>query len=270
MPEEYAHPVSQLLTLGEPDTVSLEWLDYRQLGLGSEHEPDLIRMLRDEAVIYAEAEDANLWAPVHAWRALAQLGSEASIPALLGVLAEAADDDYVQEDLPKVLGQLGGVILEPIKAFLADPTNRIWPRAGASAALTNLAKRNPGERDACVRILTGALGRRTDQDPLLNAVLIGDLVELKAVEALGEIREAFREGVVDLTFVGDFQDAEMRLGLRERRTGPPRWSHHLAFEGGTGAPTPSEADFHRAGRNDPCPCGSGIKYKKCCLHRAAG
>ena len=24
----------------------------------------------------------------------------------------------------------------------------------------------------------------------------------------------------------------------------------------------------RVGRNDPCPCGSGKKYKKCCLRRA--
>lgn len=24
----------------------------------------------------------------------------------------------------------------------------------------------------------------------------------------------------------------------------------------------------RVGRNDPCPCGSGRKYKKCCLGRA--
>lgn len=23
----------------------------------------------------------------------------------------------------------------------------------------------------------------------------------------------------------------------------------------------------KIGRNDPCPCGSGIKYKKCCVHR---
>ncbi len=23
---------------------------------------------------------------------------------------------------------------------------------------------------------------------------------------------------------------------------------------------------HKIGRNDPCPCGSGKKYKKCCLH----
>ena len=23
----------------------------------------------------------------------------------------------------------------------------------------------------------------------------------------------------------------------------------------------------KIGRNDPCPCGSGRKYKKCCLHK---
>jgi uncharacterized protein YecA (UPF0149 family) len=23
----------------------------------------------------------------------------------------------------------------------------------------------------------------------------------------------------------------------------------------------------RIGRNDPCPCGSGKKYKKCCIHK---
>lgn len=29
--------------------------------------------------------------------------------------------------------------------------------------------------------------------------------------------------------------------------------------------------FHRTsiGRNTPCPCGSGIKFKKCCIDRAA-
>lgn len=23
----------------------------------------------------------------------------------------------------------------------------------------------------------------------------------------------------------------------------------------------------KTGRNDPCPCGSGLKYKKCCFHK---
>jgi SWIM/SEC-C metal-binding protein len=27
---------------------------------------------------------------------------------------------------------------------------------------------------------------------------------------------------------------------------------------------PGYAGLHRIGRNDPCPCGSGKKYKKCC------
>ncbi len=27
--------------------------------------------------------------------------------------------------------------------------------------------------------------------------------------------------------------------------------------------------MEKVGRNDPCPCGSGKKYKKCCEHRNA-
>ncbi len=26
----------------------------------------------------------------------------------------------------------------------------------------------------------------------------------------------------------------------------------------------------RIGRNDPCPCGSGVKFKKCCLRKEGG
>lgn len=35
-------------------------------------------------------------------------------------------------------------------------------------------------------------------------------------------------------------------------------------------PPPLYARTHKraaAGRNDPCPCGSGRKYKKCCLNK---
>lgn len=38
------------------------------------------------------------------------------------------------------------------------------------------------------------------------------------------------------------------------------------------SPSPNQTDnivtniFRQIGRNDPCPCGSGKKYKKCCLH----
>jgi len=33
---------------------------------------------------------------------------------------------------------------------------------------------------------------------------------------------------------------------------------------GSRPPQPVKASHHKVGRNDPCPCGSGKKYKKCC------
>ena len=40
----------------------------------------------------------------------------------------------------------------------------------------------------------------------------------------------------------------------------------LQFVGGDGSSTPAQPVVKgtKAGRNDPCPCGSGKKYKKCC------
>jgi len=36
---------------------------------------------------------------------------------------------------------------------------------------------------------------------------------------------------------------------------------------GTGARQPVKAAGRRVGRNDPCPCGSGRKYKHCCMRK---
>lgn len=43
------------------------------------------------------------------------------------------------------------------------------------------------------------------------------------------------------------------------------WEPHRA-PGDNFALTPLVRDTEKTGRNDPCPCGSGKKYKKCCLH----
>lgn len=33
-------------------------------------------------------------------------------------------------------------------------------------------------------------------------------------------------------------------------------------------PTPRQRKRGKVGRNDPCPCGSGRKFKKCCVWRS--
>ena len=47
----------------------------------------------------------------------------------------------------------------------------------------------------------------------------------------------------------------------------------MAKETGTSAPDKSQVKRapvrkeHKVGPNDPCPCGSGKKYKKCCMQK---
>lgn len=43
-------------------------------------------------------------------------------------------------------------------------------------------------------------------------------------------------------------------------------AYWLARRSPAPAGEPMRYDHPKVGRNDPCPCGSGRKYKKCCLH----
>lgn len=47
-----------------------------------------------------------------------------------------------------------------------------------------------------------------------------------------------------------------------------RKNAHLTREAFTNAPKPVNSLTYNVGRNDPCPCGSGRKYKKCCLNKS--
>jgi hypothetical protein len=55
---------------------------------------------------------------------------------------------------------------------------------------------------------------------VLNALLISDLVELKALEALPLIERAFAGGPVDEMVRGDWEDIQIDLGLKTQREHP--------------------------------------------------
>ena len=64
-----ASPIDRLLTLGDQDWLA-EWHDYRQLGLGPEHVPELMRIAADPVWRTCHPESPATYAPFHAWRAL--------------------------------------------------------------------------------------------------------------------------------------------------------------------------------------------------------
>jgi hypothetical protein len=217
----YPEPVHSLLTLGEADWK--EWADYQSLGFSHEHIPELIRMATDQYLI-VEAGEPEFWAPIHAWRALAQLGAKEAIDPLINNLNlyEAADSDWLSDDLPRVFIKLGPDCNPALAMYLIDTRHETLARMSAGETLKNIAEQYPDTREQVKGILLSALELFEENDEEVNGSLMGDLMDLKAVEAMPVIRRAFSANTIDITIAGDLEDAEIELGFREERSTPSR------------------------------------------------
>jgi uncharacterized protein YecA (UPF0149 family) len=123
-----------------------------------------------------------------------------------------------------------------------------------------------------VGILARTLEPHADMDQSVSGFAVWALIDLAAVEAIDVIRDAFRRNSVDISIAGDEEDVEIALGLRERRATPaPRYTILPAGWSPSLDTFRVQRNIHasprreKVGRNDPCPCGSGKKFKKCCL-----
>lgn len=222
MNSKYSPIVARLLTYGDCGHME-EWPDYLSLGLTVEHIPELIQMIRDEALFSADSDRPEAWAPVHAWRALGQLQAEAAIVSLLRLLdrIEENDDDWVAEELPVVFGLIGPKAIPALQDYLANNSNGEYARVAAAESLGKIGVVYPESRDQCIASLTSQLKEFSETDPNINAFIINSLVELKAVESAPVMAQAFEADQVDLTIFGDWQDIQIQLGLLEERLTPP-------------------------------------------------
>ena len=279
----YHSPVDKLLTLGQPKRHGTG-VDYTALGISREHAPELIRMATDEALNSAPSDNLFVWAPVHAWWALAQLRAEEAVVPLLGLLRriDEANDDWVGEDLPRVLAAIGPAAIPPVTAYLANPAHGEWARVAAANTLGLAGQSHPETRAECVARLSAQLERYDGQSDILNALLISSLMDLSAVEAAPVMEKAFASGRVDESVAGDWEDVQIELGLKTQREQPRKPNEFtkmgeklrsalgvkLTADNQLVSLAPKEMAAKRAatktGRNDPCPCGSGKTFKKCC------
>jgi SEC-C motif len=269
---DYADPIKQLLTIGPPSGFDpADWPDYAMaFGLGREHSAALIHLACDAALHCGDTDRDEAWAPMHALRVLGQLEAEESVAPILAFLRAAGENEVAYEEFPAVLSLIGPAAIPTIAEFLAGPSDTTSPVIRVMEGLTKIALGHPECRSECIDILTQLLKREADTDGSVNGFAIWDLVDLAAVEAMDTIRDAFRRKSVDLSIAGDEEDVEIALGLRMRRStprpdfriAPSDWVEDLDdVLWGTNMPHRT----FKVGRNAPCPCGSGKKYKKCCL-----
>ncbi len=211
----YQPPVDKLLTYGESNLMTPdEWPDYQELGIGPEHIPDLIRMATDEELNEADSESREVWAPIHAWRALGQLRAVEAVEPLLGLFDRLEYDDWVNEELPDVFGMVGPAALPALAEYIADLSHNDSSRISAIAGIENIGKRWPDAKGESITLLEERLKRFEENEPDVNGFIVEALVELGARETAPVIERAFDEGYVDPIVMGDWDDVQVELGLK--------------------------------------------------------
>ena len=119
------------------------------------------------------------------------------------------------EEMPSVYGMIGPAAIPVLTAYLADSSHEMYSRAYASNGMIEIANWYPASREECIAAISKQLEAFEENDYELNAFIIGDLAQLKAVETLPLIERAFEADRVD-EFIIDLDYVLEEFGLKER------------------------------------------------------
>jgi hypothetical protein len=232
----------------------------RILPLGAAAVPPLIALLEDDD---AAAEDApgQGWPPIHAVDLLADLGAEEAIMPMLVALRGGDMDDILSSRVAVRLPTLGPAVLEPVLAELSGI--RDTDRAVTLCAI--LA--NIGVKDERVWL---ELSKCFSEEPHLSAGFLASYGDDRALPLIEREIFAFDENArgslarLDLDLLVEAYE-ELAGELPDELFDHVDYLWELQSEPDQPPPPRAAVASTKVGRNDPCPCGSGQKHKRCCL-----
>ena len=203
--------------------------------------------------------------------------------------------DVSTQDGARILAAVCDGDLEPIKRLVLNRDADEFSRGVAVAALALLAVWAEVPRDIIVEYFVWLAREGLEREPsYVWSALATESADIEALAVFPELRCAYDEELIDLRTVGraelDDVEASPRGGLLERmkeryppiddvaeatswwarfgRLASNRRAEELALATAGEVDNDRPMEPYRApqkvGRNEPCPCGSGKKYKKCC------
>jgi hypothetical protein len=241
--------------------------------------------------LLGDPEIEDTWLEIHLTSLVGRRRLSRAIPHLIANYHEE-EADFLIEETTEALARIGDV--ETIGLLVDEFAESDWTfKFCAANTLGDL--KYPESEAAILELL------KSETDSMVRTLLCTSLCQLISEHALETIRkeiasgsrEAFRETASLVLAVAEMlgqalpresvqwrresnrqheamkqMEAEWQSDEASGSTG--RADHALGMEssdqpGTSVEPTrPIRHDGPRAGRNDPCPCGSGKKYKKCC------
>jgi hypothetical protein len=222
-----------------------------------------------------------------------------------GEIAMEVTGDLVTEDLPDILASVSNGDVSLIKALIENPDSNEWVRDAGLRSLVTLVKIGRIGRDPVMAYFKTLFDEKFPRTPsVIWDSLVCCSVDLYPEEVYKDIENLYRMELVDPFFI-DESECEEALELGKEKAllslskNPvyrlidnvieelERWACFRAdehMEDQSMADQFMEDEYmedeymghepieavpgKKIGRNDPCFCGSGKKFKKCCLKRS--
>lgn len=234
----------------------------------------------------------------HALYLLGELQASESLPKVLSFLRlpkNAIDiwiGDHITETFWLVLYKLARNNTAALKAFLCEEGIYTYSKVVVSETLAQLYLHHPEKKEEILAIYTEVFGLFLNTEPEEN-IIDTDLIALMITDAedcnfkvlLPTIKALYERGYVSEGICGTYAKLESTFAkskYSKKRKLPSIFEMYDIFISNwyerdepkkvessdrdffSLPAEPKQAVSTKIGRNEPCPCGSGKKYKKCC------
>ena len=276
----------------EGDQLAREAVD-EILRRGERLAPALIRIAEDRA--RWERPEPESMAPVHATLLLACLQPPGALEPLLRAVRTSFDlqEIFVSDYADLLLARCGPAALDALAAVARTRTVPFEMRLSVLEAIARIGLAHPASRSTARDHLLAA-ARNEGEDPELRNLAAHAFAEFATPDDRRLLRELLDEDLLaqdaaDLAASGRFpahyaqpldllefydpesiEDRQKLWDETEATTPEAQLPDDPSLEALSRLDSPGEPPppivnaAAKVGRNDPCPCGSGSKYKKCC------
>ena len=258
--------------------------------------PELLRILEDTVDRAAQlVAEEDYMAHLYAMNMLAQFREARAYSPMVrfallpGDLLDSLCGCFITQGLGNVLASVCGGELGGIQSVIENEEADEWARGAALSGLVTLVARGHKSRDEIVSYFAGLFrGKLVREWSQVWDELVSESSDLYPGELIEDIRRAHREKLVDPRYISlDDIERDLALGKEQALARLAIDPHRRLVEDTaeemswwdcfretdrvaakaivTPVPAAVESKQPKTGRNDPCPCGSGKKYKKCCL-----
>lgn len=241
-----------------------------------DHAVSYLRVILQNKKYWHQGGPGDAWAPIHAIHILPLIKTKDALELLLDIIRDERDalGEWITESTPTLIAAFGENAIERLKEYILDETLDIYIRSSVATALRMISHQYPDRKDDMKSFLSKLL---VDvNDPTLAAFLIDTLLSFKDRNLLPQIHTAFEKGRINTNVIRR-DDVDWVFNLPEEEQSYSKFMknpiEHFSKENINYLRKICypELKIHtkntrtKIGRNDPCPCGSGKKYKKCCM-----